>query len=63
MVDIFTISAIHDEITLFKAVSPGLGIPVWIYYVGVPVFSVFVFIGIYRDAAVRLRELKSGGEA
>jgi len=54
LVDIFVIQAIYDEITLFQATSAALGIPVWIYYVGVPIFSVFVFTGIYRDAAVRL---------
>lgn len=55
VVDIFMIQAIYDEITLFQAVSPALGIPVWIYYAGVPVFSIFVFRGIYRDAANKLR--------
>ena len=54
LVDLFTIQAIYDEVTLFQATSAALGIPVWIYYVGVPVFSVFVFIGIYRDASVKL---------
>ena len=57
LVDIYTIQAIYDEITLFQATSAALGIPVWIYYVGVPVFSVFVFLGIYRDATVRLSGL------
>ncbi len=58
LVDVYMIQAIYDEMTLFQATSAALGIPVWIYYVGVPVFSVFVFIGIYRDASLRLRELK-----
>ena len=57
LVDLFTIQAIYDEVTLFQATSAALGIPVWIYYVGVPVFSVFVFIGIYRDASARLDRL------
>ena len=43
IVDIFMIQAIYDEITLFQATSASLGIPVWIYYAGIPVFSVFVF--------------------
>ena len=63
LVDVYMIQAIYDELTLFGATSAALVIPVWIYYVGVPVFSVFVFIGIYRDASARLRDLKSGGEA
>jgi TRAP-type transport system small permease protein len=58
IVDIFMIQAIYDEITLFEATSPGLGIPVWIYYTGVPVLSVFVFKGIYKNAAVQLTGLK-----
>ena len=54
MVDIFMIQAIYDEVTLFNATSAALGIPVWIYYAGVPLFSVFVFKGIYMDASFRL---------
>ncbi len=56
LVDIYMIKAIYNEITLFKATSAALGIPVWIYYAGVPVFSVYVFIGIYRDAKKKLKE-------
>ena len=49
-VDILVIRMIYYEITLFRASSPALGIPVWIYYVGVPLFSVSVFRGIYLGA-------------
>jgi TRAP-type transport system small permease protein len=58
LVDLFTIQAIKDEVTLFHATSAALGIPVWIYYLGVPVFSVFVFRGIYRNAFSRLDTLE-----
>jgi TRAP-type C4-dicarboxylate transport system permease small subunit len=58
LVDIYMIQAIYEELTLFNATSAALGIPVWIYYVGVPIFSVFVFAGIYRDAFLRLDGLK-----
>ena len=58
IVDIFMIQAIYDEVTLFEATSPALGIPVWIYYVGVPVLSIFVFKGIYKNAAAQLSDLK-----
>jgi TRAP-type transport system small permease protein len=61
LVDIYTIQAIYDEVTIFNATSPALGIPVWLYYIGVPILSIFVFIGIYRDATTRLTEL-SGRE-
>jgi len=61
LVDIYTIQAIYFELTIFKATSAGLGIPVWIYYIGVPIFSVFVFIGIYRDVSTRLDKLHREG--
>ncbi len=57
VVDIFTIQAIYDEITLFQATSASLGIPVWIYYLGVPVLSVFVFRGICRNASNKLTHI------
>jgi TRAP-type C4-dicarboxylate transport system permease small subunit len=62
LVNLFLIQAIHDEITLFHAVSGALGIPVWIYYLGVPLLSVYVFRGIYRDAMSKLRALEKEGE-
>ena len=61
LVDIYMIQAIYEELTLFNATSAALGIPVWIYYIGVPVFSVFVFTGIYRDAAAKLDGLDNEG--
>ena len=61
LVDIYMIQAIYEELTLFNATSAALGIPVWIYYIGVPIFSVFVFAGIYRDASVKLDGLKREG--
>ena len=36
------------EITVFKALSSSLGIPVWIYYAGVVLISASVFKGIWR---------------
>ena len=61
LVDVYMIQAIYEEMTLFQATSAALGIPVWIYYVGVPVFSIFVFAGIYRDANTKLAGLKTTG--
>ncbi len=57
VVNIYMIQAIYDELTLFHAKSGALGIPVWIYYIGVPVLSLYVFRGIFRQTRVRLREL------
>ena len=63
LVDIYTIQAIYDEMTLFHATSAALAIPVWIYYLGVPVLSVFVFTGIYRDAYSKLEEVRKEGNS
>ncbi len=49
-VDILLVRSIYMEITVFHARSPALGIPLWIYYAGVPALSVFVFRGIWRGA-------------
>jgi len=62
IVDIYVIQAVYDELTLFQAKSAALEIPVWIYYIGVPILSVFVFAGIYRDAASKLDGLKAEGD-
>jgi TRAP-type C4-dicarboxylate transport system permease small subunit len=58
LVDIYMIQAIYDELTLFHATSAALAIPVWIYYIGVPILSIFVFRGIYRDASAKLEGLR-----
>lgn len=60
LVDIYMIQAIYQEITLFQATSPALAVPVWIYYVGVPVFSIFVFRGIYKHSSEKLKLLSEG---
>jgi TRAP-type transport system small permease protein len=57
LVDYYMIQAIYNEITFFQAASPALAVPVWIYYAGVPVFSVFVFTGIYRHSMAKLKLL------
>lgn len=59
----FMVQAIYDELTMFHATSAALGIPVWIYYFGVPLFSVFVFRGIYRGAVIRLSVLNGRGSS
>jgi TRAP-type C4-dicarboxylate transport system permease small subunit len=60
LVDIYMIQSIYEEVTIFHATSGALGIPVWIYYAGVPVLSVFLFRGIYKGALAKLASL--GGE-
>ena len=54
LVCVYMVQAIYDELTLFHATIAALGIPVWIYYTGVPLISVFVFRGIYSGTLARL---------
>jgi TRAP-type C4-dicarboxylate transport system permease small subunit len=61
LVNVYMIQAIYDEMVLFHATSGALGIPVWIYYMGVPTMSIFVFRGIYRDAIAKLAALEKEG--
>ena len=57
LVNLYLIRTIYDELVLFHATSGALGVPVWIYYAGVPVLSVFVFKGIYQDASAKLERV------
>jgi len=58
VVDWFTIKTIYDEITMFHSTSPALGIQMWIYYIGVPIFSIFVFIRMWQGHVKALNKLK-----
>ena len=58
LVDIIMIQTIYAEITLFHSTSAALGIPIITYYIGVPLLSVFVFIGIYRGASRKLKQIE-----
>ncbi len=57
-VNIFLVRNIYDELVLFHATSGALNIPIWIYYAGVPLLSVFVFKGIYQEASAKLKAVE-----
>ena len=63
LVNIYMVQAIYDELTIFHATSGALDIPVWIYYIGVPILSVFVFRGIYRNNKNKLTDIQKDSEA
>lgn len=60
VVDWFTLKTIYQELTLFHSTSPALGIQMWIYYIGIPIFSVFVFIRMWRGHVKALAKLEGG---
>jgi TRAP-type C4-dicarboxylate transport system permease small subunit len=59
ILNIYMIQSIYDEVTIFHATSGALGLPVWMYYLGVTILSVFVFQGIYRDLMTKLAAFKT----
>ncbi len=61
LVDIIMIQTIYAEMTLFHSTSAALGIPIITYYIGVPILSVFVFIGIYRGASSKFKDIDTRG--
>lgn len=61
LVDIIMIQTIYNEVTLFQSTSAALGIPIITYYIGVPLLSIFVFIGIYRGASTKLKDINKRG--
>ena len=57
VLDWFTLRTIYRELTLYHSTSPALGIQMWIYYIGVPIFSIFVFIHMIRGHIKSLKKL------
>ena len=57
VVDIVMIQTIYVEMTIFHSISGALGIPMTVYYIGVPILSIFVFLGIYRETTRKFKEL------
>ena len=57
-VDWFTLLTIYKEITMFHSSSSALGIQMWIYYLGIPVFSIFVFIRMWKGNKKALAKLE-----
>ncbi len=57
-VDWFTLLTIYKEITMFHSSSSALGIQMWIYYLGIPVFSIFVFIRMWKGNKEALAKLE-----
>ncbi len=57
VLDVLLIQTVYREITFFKATSPSLEIPIWIYYAGVVLASPAVFAGVYRGLRRRVGEM------
>jgi len=39
-----------------------LGIPFWVYTIGIPIFSVFIFIRIFQSTLREIKNIDKGGK-
>ncbi|MCX8095136.1 MAG: TRAP transporter small permease subunit [Caldisericia bacterium] len=58
IVNYFAIREIYMDLTLFHMRSEALNIPNWIYVIGIPIFSIFVFKKIITSTIKKIKELK-----
>ena len=62
LVNIYAIKEIYQDITLFHATTEALGIPFWVYTIGIPVFSIFIFIRIFQATLKEIKSIEKGGK-
>ncbi|MDI6861344.1 MAG: TRAP transporter small permease subunit [Caldisericia bacterium] len=58
IVNYFAIREIYMDLTLFHMRSEALNIPNWIYVIGIPIFSIFVFKKIITSTVKNIKNLK-----
>jgi TRAP-type C4-dicarboxylate transport system permease small subunit len=61
MVDFYAIKDVIRDMTLYHSRSEALNIPVWIYTIGTPVFSIFVFKNVIVSTIKNVKTLLTGG--
>jgi len=61
MVDFYAIKDVIRDMTLYHSRSEALNIPVWIYTIGTPIFSIFVFKNIIVSTIKNVKTLLTGG--
>ncbi|HBY57272.1 MAG TPA: TRAP transporter small permease [Candidatus Atribacteria bacterium] len=61
IVNYYALREIYMDITIFHMESEALRIPEWIYTIGIPIFSVFIFKNIYKGLKIELKKIEEGG--
>ncbi len=61
IVDYYAFREIYMDLTIFHMESEALRIPEWIYTIGIPIFSIFIFISIYKGLKIELKKIEEGG--
>ena len=60
IVDYYAIREIYMDITLFHMESEALRIPQWIYTIGTPIFSLFIFKNIIKGTIKEFQNIEGG---
>jgi TRAP-type C4-dicarboxylate transport system permease small subunit len=60
IVDYYAIKEIYMDVTLFHMESEALRIPQWIYTIGTPIFSLFIFKNIIKGTIKEFQHIEEG---
>ena len=58
IVNYYAFREIYMDVTIFHMESEALRIPEWMYIIGIPIFSVFIFKNIYKGLKIELKKIK-----
>jgi len=58
IVNYYAFREIYMDITIFHMESEALRIPEWMYIIGIPIFSVFIFKNIYKGLKIELNKIE-----
>jgi len=59
IVNYYAFREIYMDVTIFHMESEALRIPEWMYIIGIPIFSVFIFKNIYKGLKNELKRIES----
>lgn len=62
MVDYYSIREIYKDMTFFHARSDALNVPIWIYTIGIPIFSIFVLEKVISSTIRNIKSLEIGAK-
>jgi len=58
IVNYYAFREIYMDVTIFHMESEALRIPEWMYIIGIPIFSVFIFKNIYKGLKIELKKIE-----
>jgi len=60
IVNYYALREIYMDLTIFHMESEDLRIPEWIYIIGIPIFSIFIFKNIYKGLKNEFKKIEEG---